>query len=438
VPHDDGEDGDRAPLGERERDEDAPRLTGDVARPLLPGSQAAIIAGLAVVAGIAVVVLAVRRAEATALSPIRPPGDWRPVYIGAVVGAFASYLSGVALLRRTRARLGAVLAVAAAIQLVPLAAPLLLSTDVYSYWDYGRIAAVHGGNPYDDRPSMWPDDPAYRRMGADWRERTSVYGPAFTLAAEGHARIAGRSRRTATLLLRLLATAGMLAIVGVTAVASRRSAFAVAFVGWNPLLALHFAGGGHNDVLMAAFVVCAVGLRAARRPVAEGAAWVASLAVKPIAAVFLPLRALEALRRRELARLAAGVTVAAAVVALVASLRYGTAWLGLLSPLSNQLRQTSSLGLPYWLDRAGVPERAARDALVVLFAVFYFWLLRETSRGGRPRLARCAVALLLATSWLQPWYAVWAVPLAALEEDRVARLGALALTGYFLWDAVPH
>ena len=339
------------------------------------------------------------------------------------------------MLARSRAGLGAVLAVAAGIQLAPLAAPLLLSTDAYSYWDYGRIAAVHGGNPYADRPSRWPEDPAYRRMGADWRGRTSVYGPAFTLAAEGDARVAGDSQRTATLLFRLLAVAGMIGLVGATVAASRGSAFAAAFVGWNPLLALHFAGGGHNDAVMAAFVVAALALRGLPW---EGAAWVGAVAVKPIGAVFLPLRGLEALRRRELARLAARVAVAAAAVAVVATLRYGSAWLRLLSPLSNQLRQTSSLGLPYWLDRIGVPERPAREALVALFVLFYAWLLREAWRGGRPRLARCAVALLLATSWLQPWYAVWAVPLAAVEEDRLARAGALALTGYFLWDAIPH
>ena len=445
VSHDQGEDGDRGPLGEHERDEHAPGLAadvpGDVDRPVLPGSrrgsQKAIIAGLGVLAEIAVSVVALRRTGATALSPIRPPGDWRPVYVAAVAGAFALYLLGLYLLSRRGAPTAAVIAVAAAIQLTPLAAPLLLSTDAYSYWDYGRIAGVHGGNPYADRPSRWPADPAYRRMGADWRQRTSVYGPAFTLTAEGDARIAGSSQRTATLLFRLLAVAGIAALVGATAVASRGSALAVAFVGWNPLLALHFAGGGHNDALMAALVVCALALRRAGRPVSEGAAWVAALAVKPIAAVFLPLRGLEALRRRELGRLVAGLGLAAAVGAFVASLRYGTAWLGLLSPLSNQLRQTSSLGLPYWLDRAGVPERAAREALVVLFAILYLWLLREAWRRGRPRYARCAVGLLVATSWLQPWYAVWAVPLAALEDDRPTRLGALALTGYFLWDTLP-
>ena len=354
------------------------------------------------------------------------------MYVAAIVATFVLYLVALRFIAPTRLR--TVLVLAVVIQLVPLAAPLVLSTDAYSYWDYGRIAAVHHGNPYADRPSRWPNDPAYRRMGADWRERTSVYGPAFTLAAELDARAVGDSPRTATLLFRLLAAAGMLGVLGATVLASRGSVFAATFVGWNPLLALHFAGGGHNDALMAMFLIAALALRG----IWEGSAWVAAAAVKPIAVVFLPLRAVQALRWRELGRLAAGLAAGAAVIGVVASVRYGTAWLHLLSPLTNQLRQTSSLGLPYWLDRVGVPERPAREALVVLFALLYIWLLREAWRGARPRYALCAVALLLATSWLQPWYAVWAVPLAALETDRLARVGALALTGYFLWDTIPH
>ena len=54
---------------------------------------------------------------------------------------------------------------------------------------------------------------------------------------------------------------------------------------------------------------------------------------------------------------------------------------------------------------------------------------------GRIRLA--AALLLLATSWLQPWYAVWAVPLAAVEEDQLARVLTVAICAYFLRDALP-
>ena len=45
--------------------------------------------------------------------------------------------------------------------------------------------------------------------------------------------------------------------------------------------------------------------------------------------------------------------------------------------------------------------------------------------------------LLVATPWLIAWYAVWAVPLAAVEEDRAARLLALGLSAYLLRNAVP-
>jgi hypothetical protein len=45
--------------------------------------------------------------------------------------------------------------------------------------------------------------------------------------------------------------------------------------------------------------------------------------------------------------------------------------------------------------------------------------------------------LLLATPWLVPWYAVWAVPLAAAEDDGEAQLVSLAICAYLLRQAVP-
>jgi alpha-1,6-mannosyltransferase len=410
---------------------------GAARRPALRRLPWAVAAGVGTFAGVAVAVAAARKAEVTDRSPIRPPDGWRPVYVAALACAFALYLLGLLLLSRRSATLSAVLVVAVAIQLAPLAAPLLLSTDGYSYWDYGRIAAVHGGNPYKDRPSRWPSDPAYRRMGKDWQERTSVYGPAFTLVAEGHARVADDSPASASFGFRALAAAAMLGLVAAATLAARGSPFAAAFVGWNPLLALHFAGGGHNDVLMMALAAGALALGAAGRSRLGGAAWALAASVKAVALVFLPLHALEAHKRgRSVRGLAIGFGVAAAVIAAVAFIRYGSHWLGVIGPLVNQNSRASSLGLPYWLAKWGVPQEAARDAVGVLFALLYAWLLREAWRG-RARLGLCAAGLLLATPWLQPWYAVWAVPLAAVEEDRLARLAVLALSAFLLRDALP-
>jgi hypothetical protein len=84
----------------------------------------------------------------------------------------------------------------------------------------------------------------------------------------------------------------------------------------------------------------------------------------------------------------------------------------------------------------GIPHDVAVGLFIALFVLGYLWLLRQAWRG-RARLALCADLLLLTTPWLIAWYAVWAVPLAAVEEDRAARLLALGLCAYLLANAVP-
>ena len=322
-----------------------------------------------------------------------------------------------------------------AIQLAPLAGPVLLSTDVYTYWDYGRIAAVHDGNPYVDAPREFPSDPAYARMGASWRGTTSVYGPGFTLASEAHAKLVGESATAAAWLYKGLAAVAMLALVGLAARLGRQPAFAAAFVGWNPLLALHFACGGHNDAWIMALVLAALAPAASGRKQWAGAAWAAAAAVKWVALVFLPLRALEARRAgREVRHL--GFAACAAVVVVLATWRYGAHWLGVFGPLAGNLRKQAQYSLPNRVSGLGLSKDASAWLLAGLFVVAYLWLLREAWRG-RARLGLAAGLLLAATPWLVPWYAVWAVPLAAVEEDQTAQALALALSAYLLRDAVP-
>jgi hypothetical protein len=360
---------------------------------------------------------------------------WSWLYLLCLTAAFVAYLAGLWLLRRPGARLGPALGLAAAIQLVPLAAPVLLSTDVYTYWDYGRLGAVHGANPYAAKPSSFPDDPAYERMGANWRGTTTVYGPVFTLASEGHAAAAGDSPNVAAWLYKGLAALAVLALTALAAGLAREQAFAAAFVGWNPLLAVHFGGGGHNDAWMMVGVLGALALGAAGRRELAGASWVAAIAIKWVAVVFLPLRALEArAHRRRVGHL--GFAVAAVVVATIATWRYGASWLHAFGPLAKNLREGAHYSFPSRLSSLGVPHDVAVGLFAAGFVVAYAWLLWEAWRG-RARLGLCAGLLLVATPWLIAWYAVWAVPLAAYEEDRAARLLALGLSGYLLRNAVP-
>ncbi len=351
------------------------------------------------------------------------------------MAAFAAYLAGLWLLRRGGTRLAAVAVVAAAIQLAPLAGPLLLSTDAWTYWEYGRIAAVEGGNPYRDEPREFPGNPAYPFAGAAWRDTTSVYGPLFTLASEPVALAAGSSEDAAAWIYKALAAVAMLAATALAARRAREKALAAAFVGWNPLLAVHMAGGGHNDAWLAALVLAALALAAAGRRQLAGVAWVAAIGVKWVPAVLLAMRALEARgTRRRVGH--AGFAAAAAVVTALAAWRYGLDWLGAFGPLARNAGTETSYALPNRLEQLGLPHGVALGFALTGLAVALALLARQALHG-RARLGLTACVLLLGTPWLAAWYVAWAVPLAAAEEDHTARLVALGLCAYLLPQAVP-
>src|SRR5207302_7496784 len=78
---------------------------------------------------------------------------------------------------------------------------------------------------------------------------------------------------------------------------ARRRAFAATLVGWNPVVAVHFPGGGHNDALMVALVAAALALGDRGRTRAAGVAWALAVLVKWVPLLLLPLRALEARAR---------------------------------------------------------------------------------------------------------------------------------------------
>jgi alpha-1,6-mannosyltransferase len=367
----------------------------------------------------------------------RPSGDelWAWLFLLFAGGAFVAYGLGLVLVSRRGAALRLVAGLAVAIQLAPLAAPLLLSTDAWTYWMYGRIGAALDGNPYRDPPAEFTSDAAFDHVGADWRDTGSVYGPAFTLASEPLALAAGSSADAAAWIYKALAAAAVLAATALAARLASRKAFAVAFVGWNPLLALHFAGGGHNDAWMAALVVAALALGASGRRQLAGVAWATAVLVKWIPLLLLPLRAVEARsNRRRVGHL--GFAVAAAVIVGLATWRYGPQWLYAFGPLARNANAETRFALPHRLGELGLPQWVAVGSLALAFAIAYGWLLREAARG-RARLGLATALLLLAIPYLAPWYLVWAAPLAAAEDDVSAQWLVLALSAYLLPQTVP-
>ena len=394
------------------------------------------VAAAASVGGIALVVAAARQTALPASSPIDAPGWWGTALACGVALAFAGYVGGVVALRRRAVPVAAAIAIAAVVQFAPLAGPTLLSTDTWTYWMYGRIAAVKEGNPYGNPPSAYPDDVAYSAMGSSWRDTTSLYGPLFTVGSELHAHVAGDDPERAAWLYRLVAALAVLGTAALAASLAVRPAFAAAFVGWNPLLALHFGGGGHNDAVMMLLVVGALAAAARGRPRLAGIAWAGAIGLKWVAFAFFAVWAIDRARRRAPLGLA-GLAVGGVALAAGATAHYGTTWLEAFSGLSSQARRTGSIGLSKWLGDVGLGHREILATIGLASLAAFAWLALESWRGRR-RLGVSGSVAALGQGWLNPWYASWGVALSSSEEDRLAWVLAVGLTGFLLLDVVPR
>ncbi len=332
------------------------------------------------------------------------------LFASLLAAAFVCYLAGLLLVRRG-AQFRLVFALACAIQLAPLAAPLLISSDAWTYWSYARLH-----DPYRQTPS---DDPlSAPHAGAAYLHTTSVYGPAFSLAAKPTTLV-----HSPDAVAWIFKTVAALAVLAATWLVARRRAFAAALVGWNPIVAVHFGGGGHNDALMVALLAAALALGEAGRVQWAGAAWSLGVLVKWVPLVVLPLRALEARATgRRVGHWGFALTTVATLG--VATILWRLHWLHALAPLAHDAARETAYALPHrthlspWL-------------FVAAYGIAYAWLLR-TAHRGRARSGLALALLLLALPYLAAWYVLWPLALSAHDDDRTAIVITLALCAYLL------
>jgi hypothetical protein len=315
-------------------------------------------------------------------------------------------------------------------------APVLLSHDVYSYVDYARLGVQHGLDPYAHPPLAAPGDPAFAQV--TWTEATSAYGPLFTLATYP---LAWLPVDAAVAVLKAVAA---LSVLGIALVVSRLAAGrgidplrAAAFVALNPLVLVHVVGGAHNDGLTMLLAMLAVAAVVGGRELSGGVALTAAVATKASAAFLAPFALLGSTRRSPLL---AGALGAAAAISIAAYLVFGWDWLSGFGLAGENQDRTSYMSIPITAARlTGLDPDAVRLAAAILFAAAVAYLLAWTWRGGDwvRAAAWTALALLLATAWLLPWYLIWVLPLAAISRDRPLQLLTLSLTAYQLGARIP-
>jgi Glycosyltransferase family 87 len=342
---------------------------------------------------------------------------------------------------------------------IVLMLPLLFSRDVYSYAFYGRIVSTYRANPYGATPSDFPLNSLFPLTWPGWRGTTSVYGPLFTWVSALMTSVVKKPSEVVTSfqLLAAAASLGTIAIVGrlVQRVRPERTAFAIAIIGCNPIVIYHVVGGGHNDILVAFFVACAVSFLFAKRELLSAIALALGMSVKASAVVPLALLIVaivanaEPERRRRVLATYGGVVAGVWLALALPFMRGGNPITALLEVSSHdswmapgQLIVRGASGLGGLIGGDALREPFAIGARIALFAASIAAVVAIGHRIWTSTRARTPEGLAAGWGWaflaitlpspvLFTWYLVWALPLA-WALPKIARRGIVILSAFFV------
>ena len=335
-------------------------------------------------------------------------------------------------------RAPAVIASVVTLNVLFLFCPLLRGTDVFNYLGYARLDVVQHLNPYVHLPLALRGDPVYAY--SNWHGLRSPYGPLFTIIMLPTAWLPLPVAYWVYKTFTILASLGLLAATwGCAKQLGKPPAAAVAFVGLNPIVLVWGLGGKHTEFLMMALVMTGCLLALSRREVLGGVSLVAAAAIKMSAGLLAPVIALGMPRTR---RALLGLVVGGVAMA---ALTYG--FFGAHLPnLRDQGRLVSLFSFPnlvgYAAGRGGADATVRRLAQVLMIAgvavcALYAWRTRRWASAA----GSTALIAALTTSWLEPWYVIWALPLVALSSSRTLRAATLLVTVWFVlvwaWVAGP-
>lgn len=343
---------------------------------------------------------------------------------------------------------------------VPLTfAPPLFSQDVYSYLAQSKIAAI-GQNPYLLGPAaaLGVSDPLTRSVPNIWRDAPSPYGPLFLTLGRGITQLVGDHVITGVLLHRGLALCGVAMMVWSLPRLARRFGVLPGSALWlgaaNPLVLFHLISGIHNEALMVGFMLA--GLEVSLRHLARvvpgepyppttrpelvgivvGAVLISlGAAIKIPAALALGFLGVMIARRwggrwTDLVRSAALLTTVAAATLTVATLISGFGftwisalgttgsvpnWMSIMTILANG---AAGIGMLLGLGNVTSEVTSLGGRVGELIAVTICGkLLWDSFRWRRQPMiglgAGLGAAALLLLPAVQPWYFIWAAPLAA-------------------------
>ena len=324
-------------------------------------------------------------------------------------------------------------------------APLLLaapfaSQDAWVYAAQGKlvISGLGSASPVHVlRHSVW-------LSGVDPRYRTgsSIYGPGALDLSAFFAKVSGGHPWIAVECWRLAVIAGLvLCSWGVAQVAATRGVNPVEAVVAgvaNPGVLIIFVAGIHNDAVMIGLVVAGIALAVTGRP--WWALCVAALAVTVKAPAALAVFAIAwccwkgAWNRRAVSMAVGLALIVGALAATGLGSGGGFNWLRPAS-FGTVASSFSILRLAGFTSSTSV--NAAQLAGMLAAGLLLLFLSRDGDWVGPLALGFAVMALFAANP--QPWYLLWALPIAActISDGGVQRAGIVVLCAMTAWSEMP-
>ena len=325
-----------------------------------------------------------------------------------------------------------------------------LSIDAYSYLSHGYLAATPGSNPYvDTSASVAPTPFGKEMLAAGWQavHPQTPYGPVWTTIERFAYVLSGGNLYAGILLIKLpvfLAVLGTALVIWLFLRRSNpnRALRATLLYLANPLILIELVGEGHNDGVMAFFLVLAIFAVSRRWALVAVLALSFAVLVKLNAAPFvIPLAVALIALRHSWSRLIWQTLVGVVASVGVAVGLMAPYWAGPFTFVGLQASGTASSGLSvagilstvigfngYQVD----PNAAAGVQLIlVVLLVAGTAAASVLARSARGLVLACGIVslivlLLLPLEW--PWYATLPAAVLPLEAGVVDIASVFVLT----------
>jgi len=305
------------------------------------------------------------------------------------------------------------------------------AADIFDNIVHGRILGVYGDNPFLNLAAEYPADPFYNYMW--WHKSPSAYGPLWELLAGLTAFLAGDDLVNNVLAFKLLPGFFWLGSTLVLGLTLRRhkptQALPLTLLwAWNPVVLFESFGNGHNDIVMAFFILAAGCAMLQRRFVGTILLLAAGILIKFVPALLVPpaLVAVWRLLPDNRSRLQ-NLVLGGGLSVLLAGACYApffTDFNHFYLAHQQTLYTTSLPAVLYqifltWIPLPGAAAGVAAAAWgatggMVLVTCIRLWHHPAEIGFVQSAYAILMFFLLVSCTWFQPWYSLWVLGLGLL------------------------